>query len=85
ENVKNLAAVFGDQDVVQAFDKAAKDLFELTQEEIAAGVERNLGKGAKDVEEDGIPRELARGGIKLRMTKLDDERIHHPANSDYRL
>ncbi|MDR0740561.1 MAG: hypothetical protein LBF34_02510, partial [Puniceicoccales bacterium] len=39
ENVKNLAAVFGDQDVVQAFDKAAKDLFELTQEEIAAGVE----------------------------------------------
>jgi hypothetical protein len=66
ENVKNLATVFGDKDVIQAFDKAAKDLFELTAEEKAAGIKTNLGEGAKQVESGyATSREFARGGLKL--------------------
>ncbi|MDR1173520.1 MAG: hypothetical protein LBK24_01860, partial [Puniceicoccales bacterium] len=78
KNIKNLAAAFGNEDVVGAFTKLVKDLpFLPTDAEREVG-ERvtDLGERAKEAEQ-GTPQELTTGGaVKLTMKKLEDTPKH---------
>jgi hypothetical protein len=80
ENIRTLADVFGAEDDLKrfekaagAFDKVAKDLFKLSDEELTPGeIQPNLGEAARDVEEGKGDRTFFRGGLRLTMKKLQE-------------
>ncbi|MDR2720932.1 MAG: hypothetical protein LBB15_01420 [Puniceicoccales bacterium] len=77
ENIRNLATAFGGADVVDAFNKAAGDLFTLSRQEINSGkIQPDLKAEASAVESDGQERTFERGAIKLTMTKLENTPEH---------
>jgi hypothetical protein len=68
KDIANMATVFGDKAALNAFNKAADDLFP----DIEKG---ELGRTAKAIEASEDPqafREFANGAIKLTMTKLQE-------------